>query len=178
MEDSRFDAVTRRLGAARTRRGLIATALAAVGGGLTLDDAGAKPRKRRRVCRGMGVGCTTDTQCCSRLCVTDSNLPRDQRNRCACPAGQHFCGHGCIDTTRDDNNCGGCETRCLTGDEACCGGTCTEICFNDVNCGACGETCDTVNGETCDGGYCLVTQCAPAIDACVGDDCAAAALLC
>ncbi len=80
-----------------------------------------------------------------------------------CPSGQTNCSGICVDTSTNSNNCGGCNTLCLPGQD-CCGGFCcdptTSTCCpdgchdgaNDVCCpggGSCSE------GQTCcpDGCY-------------------------
>lgn len=70
MDDSTLDLVTRRIGAARTRRAAIAAALAAAAGGIGLPllrggDAEAKKKKKKR-CLKSGKPCKSKKQCCSK----------------------------------------------------------------------------------------------------------------
>ena len=43
----------------------------------------------------------------------------------ACPSGQTRCSGVCVDTSMDDNNCGGCGTVCPSNDPVCIGSVCT-----------------------------------------------------
>ena len=109
VENTRFDALARRLGAAATRRSTLKSLVAIVAGGSlasTIDNASAgtdAPDRTVRTCRVSGYFCTRDSQCCgndSGRCLTGRQAPRKMRNRCACIANQDT---GCW---RDTDCCG------------------------------------------------------------------------
>jgi hypothetical protein len=155
MESNRFDEVTRRFGAARSRRGVIGAAIAALGSGVVTVEAAPI---RRSICRPVGTGCSRGSQCCSGLCPTDRALPRAVRNRCACPEGEAWCNGACVDVNTDALNCGACRRACDSSETDCCDGTCVDPDYNNDHCGACDQSCDVVNGESCCRGDCVTTQ--------------------
>jgi hypothetical protein len=86
---------------------------------------------------------------------------------CACPSYQTLCDGGCISTSGDPNNCGGCGTQC-TGSLVCsanacssgclpgltpCGGACIDPNSDSNHCGGCTNKCG--NGTGCAGGTCV-----------------------
>jgi hypothetical protein len=90
---------------------------------------------------------------------------------CACPEtgivcrpGTIRCNNGCVDTTSDKRNCGGCELACLAGQQctsstclcasgtALCDGQCVVFETDPRNCGACGQRCAA--GEVCENKTC------------------------
>jgi hypothetical protein len=93
----------------------------------------------------------------------------------ACDDGGTSCEGGCVDTTGDPNNCGGCGVVCMNGEACnaslctCSGASCNGCCAGDAGClgGDSGTACGT-NGMacvacgdsgTCNGGVC--GECAP-----------------
>ena len=177
MDGKRFDDLTRLFGHGTTRRSVVAAAL----GLAALAADGDAASARRPVCRASGVGCSRGAQCCTGYCNTSRHAPRHLRNRCACPEGESSCFGACVDTTTDNDHCGGCGSFCQTG-QVCLSSLCvcappTTICDSscvdtdtDVNnCGDCGSVCDTVNGEEChEGGCCgaLLAACSIDTDCC------------
>jgi len=104
-----------------------------------------------------------------------------------CPTGERECGGQCVDTTRDNSNCGGCgyvcnaytscvgsgcqQTSCMPG-QANCGGDagveCVDLTSDPNNCGACGNACELY--ATCSAGKCVLSCPADAgLSACSGD---------
>jgi hypothetical protein len=90
-------------------------------------------------------------------------------NTQTCDKGKLNCGSGCVDTTLDGQNCGGCGRTCSAG-QVCSAGTCAIACYNGTtacgqscinlsddpaNCGACGTKCNA--GEVCSQGKCALT---------------------
>ena len=70
------------------------------------------------------------------------------------------CGHRCVDTDSDGNNCGGCGVPCASG-RACCSGQCIDTASDVDNCGGCGLACDLphASGIACHGSTCSATGC-------------------
>ncbi len=70
------------------------------------------------------------------------------------------CGHHCIDSAGDANNCGGCGITC-GGGMHCCGGRCVDPSSDLLDCGACGVSCDLPNvvGPKCMAGACVNGGC-------------------
>jgi hypothetical protein len=103
MDARRFDALTRTLTTALTRRqGLRAALVAIAGGALTVDPANAAVR--RRTCRALAASCLRNSDCCSGTCETRRSVPRRERNRCVCipdcdgkTCGPDGCGGSCGD---------------------------------------------------------------------------------
>lgn len=85
-----------------------------------------------------------------------------------CGAALSDCGSGCVDTTTDRANCGGCASPC-TDAEACesgvcmprcgsldwCAPECTDTNSDPAHCGTCATHCRT--GERCSAGQCAAT---------------------
>jgi Stigma-specific protein, Stig1 len=89
----------------------------------------------------------------------------------SCPTGQSACGpgNGCVNTSTDVHNCGGCGNTCAVG-QACAAGMCVSVgcpagqalcaasgsCVNITNdpqnCGNCGNVCAA--GQACTAGVC------------------------
>lgn len=117
MEGKRFDALTRTLADARSRRAVLrALAGGAAGGLLALvgrREAGAY------VCRQPGATCLKDAHCCSNTCYTDTH-------RCACQFYKEVvCGRQCVDLSSDASNCGECGHVCPDG-QSCSHSICQE----------------------------------------------------
>lgn len=63
------------------------------------------------VCQGTPVQCP------------DDQVVNSETGQCECPEGQTECGGECVDSSSDDNNCGGCGQTCGAG-ETCEEGSC------------------------------------------------------
>jgi hypothetical protein len=173
MDGRRFDELTRGVGAAATRRRVVAAALglaaATVGGDATANGGG-----RRQKCRAYGAGCTKSAQCCTTVCETRRTVSRARRNRCVCPEGLAYCDRQCM-LLDSDEHCGACGNAC-PGTSVCVSGACacpdpketlcTDVCIDTDwsfdNCGACGQPCDG-SFEWCLQGVCRKP--------CTGSDC-------
>jgi hypothetical protein len=149
MDTKRFDALTRKLFADPSRRGLLRPVLGSVvalagaaGVGFPVADA-RKRKKKKKKCKGgkkrCGKQCIPSENCCS----------------AADCGGQRCCGGTCAGCCTDAD-CGAGGT-CVAGacvcpaEKALCGGTCVDLATDGANCGACGTACDT-NG--CVNGFC------------------------
>src|SRR5437588_11170964 len=148
MEPTRFDDLTKALATSTSRRQALKTiAATTVGGILGLSGIGnvfAIPK-----CHRAGLGCDTNSNCCSGLycapngkCTTCPALPACNSG-CPCPSGQ-TCQNGV------------CVLSCLqqpcTSDSDCCSGTCTAtFCGSGgvgVCCGIAGTHC-TSDSDCC-----------------------------
>lgn len=187
MDASRFDALSKRLGAARSRRSILGAALAAAAASFGLRDAGAAGR-----CRADGNICARNADCCGGYCA-----PKDKTGRRLCqpqcvspldcppgpsPCQPAYCDYGICgiasapDYANDPNNCGGCGVVCpvppANGQAVCSNGQCAVACDpgmqtcsgtdcvdlqSDIN--NCGACGNTcASGQTCCGGGCFNTQ--------------------
>lgn len=146
MEDSRFDALVRRLGDAGSRRPLLGAglgALAVLGTSAhwSLDAEARKKHKKGKKKHKKGGGTTTST--------TTQAPP-------ACPDGQKLCQGSCIDATTccDDSDCAADQT-CLGP-----GGICA---CTDSNTISCGQNCCDKTSQVCrfggDGTACVAGTC-------------------
>jgi hypothetical protein len=94
-----------------------------------------------------------------------------------CDAPQVQCATGCVDTSSDGRNCGGCNLACAAGEScvaaACqaalpsctapnqlCGAQCTDTSSDASNCGGCDLACAA--GESC-----IAAACTPALPSCM-----------
>ncbi len=76
------------------------------------------------------------------------------------------CNNTCVDTTSDQNNCGGCSMPCNS--LTCCSSTCVDTMgSDDNNCGGCGVICS----GTCTGGSCTSSGCTDDIASCAHSPC-------
>jgi hypothetical protein len=95
MDVSRFDTLTRLIGQARSRRGLIGAAMAssvvgiaALAPGLT-EDTEAKKKKRKKRCKKDGAACSSDKQCCTSKSKRICDVPHGAGNSdTVCCGGQ------------------------------------------------------------------------------------------
>ncbi len=125
MEPSRFDDLTKALATSTSRRHALKTiAATALGSILGLGGIGTAFAN----CKPNGIGCNTNSQCCSGGCC-----------------------HGTCTDLGTTSNCGTCGHRCASG-QGCCNGTCTDL--NTIqNCGSCGNVCPA--GQMCSDGQCV-----------------------
>ena len=105
MDDTRFDALARSVGAVTTRRtalhGAAASVLGAIGLAAVLDDADAQNRRRRRRDRrGSGyrncgeqyAGCNSGGDCCAGLVCQELRNPSAEQNFRGTCAYRRGCG--------------------------------------------------------------------------------------
>lgn len=153
MDSDRFDAVSRRIGAQSTRRGVIGAAIAMLLGGvgtaLVRNDAAAL------TCRADRQLCSRSNQCCSGFCEPPS-ADRLVRNRCACGEGTIACNGECV-APGTDAHCLGCDDRCQPG-TICTSNGCVEACIDgQMRC----SDGKPDRFETCDHGEWIARNCAP-----------------
>src|SRR5438105_1546419 len=123
MEPSRFDELTKTLATATSRRQALKTIAATTLGGILglggIGTAFAKPK-----CHRPGLGCDTNSKCCSNLCC----------NGICCASGQ-VCQNGtCVTCTGNGGTC--------SGDGDCCSGNCSKgICCGSGQVSLCNGTC-------------------------------------
>jgi len=158
LDGRRFDDMTRGVGAASTRRRVVAAALGLAAATVGSDAVDAQ----RATCRANGASCGRHPQCCTGYCQTSRQAPRRLRNRCACPSGE--CDRVCVDFDSDPVNCGRCDNVCPAGytcdagdclcggdvcgdGEVCLSGACLSTVDNDANCGEIGNVCGA--GKIC-----------------------------
>jgi hypothetical protein len=150
MEERRFDDLTRALGKATSRRGVLKGLLAGVtamlaGNAVNPTQSAAAPG-----------GCDAN-QCMQRAHTAWT----DCQARCKAFSCNHWT------RTRGQSNCVGCQALCFAtyeftlrdcretgcfGEEQCCNGTCAFLGNDENNCGACGHACNP--GSVCADGQC------------------------
>jgi hypothetical protein len=163
MDSDEFDAVTRRLSVAATRRGVLGVLAGVVS--LSLEEVAAKrwhggkrhgkgqhAEKHHAKASAAGSKCVKDggvcdpqtPNCCNNL-MCDDTIPvptcvKVSTKPSQCPAGQVKCKGACTDLTSDPNNCGVCGSVCSSG-KSCQGGQC--LCpTGELECGGqCSPTC-------------------------------------
>ncbi len=144
MDPSRFDDFTKSLARSTSRRQALKAFAATLGGLLGLGGVGTAFAN----CKPNGIGCNTNSQCCSGGCC-----------------------HGTCTNLGTTNNCGACGHTCSSG-QGCCSGTCTDL-TTTQNCGSCGNVC--TGGQICQGGQCTACtgggSCGKDGDCCSGTCC-------
>jgi hypothetical protein len=150
VDDHRFDAMIRSLGAIPRRTaisGLVGVGLGFASGWLGSEGAARNRRRRRKRCKA-------NTKRCRRKCIPRANCCNDgdcsevtvcRNGACVCPlAGQAVCEGICIDVAGDAANCGDCSFACASGE--CVNGACT--CESAIECAglcACGARLESGN---------------------------------
>ena len=151
MDGHRFDRMTKALAGGVSRRGVLGGAAAGLAAGLLGRQSGEAAcgpdqinRRGRCLCRTTG-------------------RPPGADGLCPCARGQTRCGDACVNTSRDDGNCGGCDQACAA-DEVCRAGVC--VCVDDGQacgvavCGTATTNCGaTVNCGPLDGACPAETPC-------------------
>ncbi len=154
MEPSQFDELTKALATATSRRHALKTIAATIGGLLGLSSIGTAFAN----CKPNGIGCNTNTQCCSGGCChgTCTNLSSN-------PSNCGSCGHTCGTNQICQNS--QCVTPCTANEGTCSTNTdcCSGNCSNGICCGSgqvglcngsCATPCDNPNGACSDGSFC------------------------
>jgi hypothetical protein len=118
MEDSEFDALTRKLAAPVSRRTVFKAAIASVVGGIgalaTFGRAGAAPGPN---CRGLGTPCKlygqASAECCTGYCTPSGT--------CGCPSGKTECQGSCVPVCTGGRvlNASTCTCGCASGTQFC-----------------------------------------------------------
>ncbi len=172
------------------------------GGGKEFDTKSCRCRcpRNMRECRD---GCVSQDACCP----GDPPCPEDPKGCCHSPGvdvctidgccaeidGIKACNNFCVDTNANANHCGGCNTRCASG-EACVDGACVLPeacpggifcpgrtaphcaaegfqCCGDRECNAFQECCNPNDDLCCPKGRCAGGQCCPAGRETCGETC-------
>lgn len=181
MDAARFDRLSRRLAASRTRR---ATLRLVAGGVLGVFLAESDPALGAADCRGLNQSCRVrrgphrpghKPRCCSGL-VCQHGRCRPPQCLQGQPCGEQgtCCSGACVDVQTDEANCGSCGHACPSG-EPCLGGQCVSQCragltrcsadcvdvlTDAANCGSCGQACGS-DKPTCCNGSCTRLQADP-----------------
>jgi hypothetical protein len=172
MDADRFDALSRLLSSARSRRAILSTVLGALAGGaITAEHAPVAAAKRRRTssrrqgedittrshtgCVHAGLACTANSQCCTGRCLTGKVCSCD-RSTNLCPKAKNPCKTIVCNA----------EGRCVTKNRVA-GAVCSSdgtVCTKDIcdGQGTCTHPPDTAkNGTGCesDGNPCTKDVC-------------------
>jgi hypothetical protein len=149
MDGSRFDDLTKLLGAQRSRRGVLGAlagaALASLGLRSETEAAGCGQAGQRCGAKGCcgGTTCLHGT-CCANALVCGS---------ACCPSGYQCQNGACVRSGNSGGTTGGCPTE-----QANCSGTCVAIASDVNNCGACGHVrpaaTDPCHVAACTNGTC------------------------
>jgi hypothetical protein len=166
MDATIFDGFVRSLAKSETRRGLLRRGAAAAAGA-ALIGLGARMSVAAEVCRGSGLRCRRDDQCCSGKC----------RNRLCKPADLQV-GEACDPDVPTDcvTDVCGCAAKDINGKPANC--TCRRAtCSPEVGVTGCADSADCCDGHCIrsHGGVCFPPQqlCIPG-----GASCSSAPTLC
>ncbi len=105
-------------------------------------------------CRGFGVMCELDSECCSSSCDLASNTCASTVGQCkdsgeACDGNTDCCSFHCVNGLCSDEACVS-DNQACTADVECCGGKCVDLACAPLNpnCSTAGNEC-AGNGECC-----------------------------
>lgn len=161
----------------------------------TVDDGGACGAPEDEKCDGIDSDCDgkSDTEepeaaidCQNTIPGSVCNWLQGEEPHCSCPFGREYCSGECVNTTVNEEHCGGCDNRCPTeatctgGSCTCpegfayCGGECVDLAVDPVHCGGCNEPCSS--DEDCVGRACAPRESCPSSDVteCRGESCCTA----
>ena len=94
-------------------------------GGQTCQTGVCKCPSHQKACNGKCQQCCTNTDCSGgKLCASGS---------CKCPSGLTDCGGVCRDLTKDNNHCGKCGNKCVSG-KVCINSFCTPTAQEGARC--------------------------------------------
>ena len=168
MEPSRFDDLTKALATSTSRRQALKT-IAATTLGSILGLSGIGTAFGAPKCHRNGLGCDTNSQCCSGYCANGEKCtcpPAPACNSiCPCPSGQTCQNGQCV------TPCEGLQQPCTSASQCCDTGqgktTCESnsvavVCCNTPG-GSCSQGLDCCGGTYCVGGTC---QCVLSGDGC------------
>ncbi len=158
MQDWRFDDLTRTLGTATTRRGVLKGLLAGVAAALVgrsivepsqVAAASCDHRDCEKRAAQFFVNCLKSTRLFGGGSRPGGSIPPSARNRTLCGLAMFAQLESCR------------QSGCLA-EEVCCNGGCADLLRDPSNCGSCGHTCPS--GATCYDGEC---QCPDNLTKCV-----------
>ena len=132
MDMQRFDALTRRVGSAGSRRRVLSALV--VGAAAHLAQ-----RSDAVACKGHNAKCKSNGSCCGDAGLRCVKQGKKKKKRCRCIPGWARCpesGDGCLHVAEDTENCGSCGNECPDGEPCCFGGECQPLCD-----GACCADC-------------------------------------
>lgn len=187
MDNNRFDQLTRALGSGANRRQVLRALAGSVVG------AAVGPVVRSASAAQSNDDCASF---CTQLppgpargqCVSDAAQGQGLCYQCGPASGDPtalLCAGNCVDSSADNQNCGGCGQPCDAGkvcvDSSCispcpapqvdCGSGCTDLLTDPSNCGSCGEVCSFVNAiATCANAACALGACTAGWGNCDLDD--------
>ncbi len=122
MESFRFDELTKILATAASRRQALKTiAATTLGSILGLGGIGTALAS----CKPNGIGCNTNSQCCSGGCCHGTCTNLNTTSNCGA------CGHKCDACSTCQS--GTCVSRCSSGQVCLCNGTCATACVPDYH---------------------------------------------
>jgi hypothetical protein len=136
MDSHRFDALTRNLIAAGSRRRMLAAVVAGALGRLAPTPLA---EEAAAVCKGYNARCHSHASCCPDVGLRCVKHGKKKKKRCRCKPGWARCpesGEGCLHVAEDEENCGACGHECSANEPCCFGGECQEVCG-----GACCADC-------------------------------------
>jgi hypothetical protein len=188
MDGTRFDSLTKHFAAELSRRRVVKALVATAASGLAgLID---KDASAVIVCRGAGLLCRVDANCCPpATCLPNG---RGGTKVCTCPPNTIACNELCVDPasySTDPVNCGQCGKRCTAAaharatcdqgvcDWVCAAGyhLCNGACVADNDVAHCGDRCDPCPAPANATASCEGISCGFACDAnyvpCAGDCC-------
>lgn len=168
MDPTTLDRLARFVGSGQSRRGMLKSiaggALAAAGAAIGVDRADAAAR-----CRGQGVVCVKNADCCSSACGPKN---RTGRRVCVeCVTAADCPGDACSTAVCENGACGTTAVDCDDAD-ACTIDTCDPIlgCQHAPVVGMGNETACALDCE-CASGNCFNSVCANFVSSCAGNAC-------
>lgn len=166
MDSTRFDALTRSLATAKSRRAFVRAAIATVSAGI--GGALSHPSVQADDCKSDGKRCKKHGQCCSGVCApgpTAESTSTSDSVCCTPHADESTCGGRCgpqVNNCGETIDCGSClgDPCARDGDCAsdnCCEATCIDcssVSETATNCNGCDTCCECFEGDNFGPPYC------------------------